>query len=334
MAAKDYYDALGLKKGASEKEIKSAFRKLARQYHPDVNAGDKKAEERFKEVNEANEVLSDPDKRELYDTLGSRYAEYQQYRTSGGTATAAEFARASSGRGDMFGGGRTRTSPGGGFTMSEADLNDILGGGRGGGFSGNIFESFGRRGAATQTPGQDIEQPVDVTLQEAIQGTTRTFEIADPNQFEPRRIEATIPSGVRDGARIRLSGRGSTSFNGGPNVDLYLVVHIASHPLFEVKGGDVYTNVSVDLTTCMLGGEAAVKTPKGTTLTLTIPVETRNGRVFRLSGQGLPPLRGKGKAGDLYATVQVVLPTNLTDEERALFVRLAELRHVAEPTTT
>jgi len=333
VAAKDYYDALGLKKGASEKDIKSAFRKLARKYHPDVNAGDKAAEERFKEVNEANEVLSDAEKRGLYDTLGPRYAEYQQYRTSGGTATASEFARASAPRGDMFGGGRTRTASGGGFTMSDADLNDILGGGRGGA-GGSIFESFGRRGAAPRTPGQDIEQPVDVTLQEAIQGTTRTFEIADPNQFEPRRIEATIPVGVRDGARIRLSGRGGTSYNGGPNGDLYLVVRIAPHPSFEVKGGDIYTNVSIDLTVCMLGGEAAVKTPKGTTLTLTIPPETRNGRVFRLSGQGLPALRDKGKASDLYVTVQAVLPTNLSDEERALFARLAELRRVAEPTVT
>src|SRR5437764_1457818 len=182
----------------------------------------------------------------------------------------------------------------------------------------------GRRGGAVQVPGQDIEQEVEITLEEAVKGTTRVLQYAD--RQGSRRIEATIPPGVREGSRIRLAGQGGPGYNGGRNGDLYLIVHIKPHPLFEVKDADVHVNVPVELHTCMLGGEAMVPTPKGTRLALTIPAETQNGRVFRLSGQGLPAMQGRGKAGDLYARIQVILPTHLSAEERGLFERLAELR--------
>ncbi len=345
MDSKDYYAVLGLQKAASDKDIRSAFRKLARKYHPDVNKGNTDAETRFKEVNEANEVLSDPDKRGLYDTLGSRFREYEQYRTAGGTATPEEFMRATTARAGNPFGGAAGAGPGGARfqtrTMSEEELEALFGarsaGAAGAAGFGDFFQQAfsggrpgagasgaGRRGGASiQMPGEDIEQPVDITLQEAILGTTRTVDYSEG--LNARRIEATIPAGVQEGARIRLAGQGAAGFNGGPRGDLYLLVHIAEHPHFEVKGRDIHTTVEVDLVTCMLGGEATVPTPKGKRLALTIPPETQNGRVFRLSGQGLPAMRG-GKGGDLLATVRVVLPTRLSTEERDLFKRLAELR--------
>jgi curved DNA-binding protein len=331
---KDYYAALGLKKGASEKEIRSAFRKLARQYHPDVNPGNQEAEARFKELNEANEVLSDPEKRALYDQLGPQWREYEQYRSGGGDATPAEFLRATSG----FAGAGSRAGAGGPryeYRSTNADdLRDLFGDGDP--FSDFFHQSFGRGGAGrtsasgapVQMPGQDVEQQVDITLQEAIQGTTRVLQYAD--EAGPRRIEAKIPPGVREGARIRLSGQGAPGYNGGPNGDLYLVVRVAPHPLFEVKEADVHVDIPVELHVCLLGGEVTVPTPKGTRLALRIPAETQNGRVFRLNGQGLPPMRAGGKAGDLYAKAQVVLPTHLSEEERQLVARLAELRGVKE----
>jgi curved DNA-binding protein len=337
MEFKDYYEILGLKKGASEKEIRSAYRKLARKYHPDVNPGNSEAERHFKEVNEANEVLSDPEKRKLYDELGPRWRDYEQYRASGGDATPEEFLR----------GARVGTVSGG-FggpryeyrTTNAEDLQDLFGDGAP--FSDFFYQAFGRGAQAgsggsgsrfssrstAQLPGQDIEQAVDISLEEAIKGTSRVLQYAD--QQGPRRIEASIPAGVREGSRIRLSGQGAPGFNGGPNGDLYLVVHLAPHSLFEVKEADVHVSVPVELHVCVLGGETLVPTPKGTKLSLRIPAETQNGRVFRLRGQGLPPMRTGGTAGDLFVKVQVVLPTHLSEEERDLFRRLAALRGVHE----
>jgi len=335
MEYKDYYAALGLKKGASDKEIRSAFRKLARQHHPDVNPGNKEAEARFKEVNEANEVLSDPEKRALYDQLGPRWRDYEQYRAAGGEATPAEFLRGTTG----FAGAGARPGAGGPRyeyrDMNADDLRDLFGDGDP--FSDFFHQSFGRggrpsasgpRGASIQIPGQDIEQQLEITLEEAVKGTTRVLQYAD--EAGPRRIEARVPAGVREGSRIRLAGQGAPGYNGGPNGDLYLVAHIAPHPLFELKEADVHVDVPVELHVCLLGGEAAVPTPRGTRLALRIPPETQNGRVFRLSGQGLPAMRAGGKAGDLYAKAQVVLPTHLSDEERRLVERLAELRGARE----
>jgi DnaJ-class molecular chaperone len=325
MEFKDYYATLGLKKGAAEKEIRSAYRKLARQYHPDVNPGDKTAEERFKEVNEAHEVLSDPEKRALYDELGPRWRDYEQYRAAGGTATPQEFLRGTVAGAGARGGPRYEYR-----TMSEDDLSDLFGGGSP--FSDFFYQTFGSGSRAAGSggrstmsiPGQDIEQEVEITLEEAVKGTTRVLQYADAHG--PHRIEATIPAGARPGSRVRLAGQGAPGYNGGPNGDLYLVVGVAPHPLFELKESDIHVNIPVELHVCMLGGEVTVPTPKGTRLSLRIPPETQNGRVFRLSGQGLPPMRTGGKAGDLFAKAQVVLPTHLSEEERDLFRRLAALR--------
>lgn len=176
--------------------------------------------------------------------------------------------------------------------------------------------------------GRDIEQDIEITIEEAATGTTRVLEVSDAQGT--RRIEARIPAGVREGSRIRLAGQGGRGSNGGPNGDLYLVLHVQTHPPFELRGADVFVTVSVPLYTALLGGEVQVPTPRGTRLALTIPPETQNGRVFRLAGQGLPPLERNGHAGDLYATVSVVLPTNLSAEEREFVQRLAELRGVRE----
>jgi DnaJ-class molecular chaperone len=272
-------------------------------------------------------VLSDPEKRKLYDELGPRWREYEQFRAAGGQATPEEFLRGTTARGPGTGGGPRYEYR----TASPEDLSDLFGDGAP--FSDFFYQIFGggaraggtgRRGGTVQVPGQDIEQPVEITLEEAVKGTTRVLQYAD--RQGSRRIEATIPAGVREGSRIRLAGQGGPGYGGGPNGDLYLIVHIKPHPLFEVKEADVHVNVPVELHTCMLGGEAMVPTPKSTRLALTIPPETQNGRVFRLSGQGLPAMHGRGKAGDLYARVQVVLPMHLSAEERSLFQRLAELR--------
>jgi len=333
MEFKDYYVTLGLKKGASEKEIKSAYRKLARQNHPDVNPGDKAAEARFKEINEAHEVLSDPEKRKLYDEIGPRWRDYEGYRAGGGKATPEEFLRGTmAGAGAGFGG---RGAPRYEYrSTSPEDLEDLFGDGAP--FSDFFYSAFGgqngprggARGANVQMPGQDVEQALEIPLEEAVRGTTRILQYAD--QQGPRRIEATIPAGVREGARIRLARQGAPGYNGGPSGDLYLVVHIAPHPLFELKEADVHVTIPVPLHVCMLGGEVTVPTPKGTRLALRVPAETQNGRVFRLSGQGLPPMRAGGKAGDLHAKVNVMLPTHLSDEERGLIERLAELRSATE----
>jgi DnaJ-class molecular chaperone len=309
---RDYYDVLGVKRNASEKEIRQAYRKLARTYHPDLNPNDKSAEDKFKEISEAYEVLSDKDKRSKYDRYGHDWEMAEQ----------AEAARAQAGFGTS--GFRTRT-----YT-DYTDLDDLFGGQGGdpGGMFGDLFGrgSRGGRGRAQfqNIPGQDIEQPVTVTLEEAYAGTTRVLTMPNP-EGAPRRIEVKIPAGVRDGSRVRVASEGSPSPFGGPKGDLYLVVNVAPHTTFERVEDDLNVKVPTPLHVAVLGGEVEVPTPKGTKLALRIPPETQNGRKFRLKGQGMPHLSGDAR-GDLYAEVNVVLPTHLNDEERRLFERLAELR--------
>src|ERR1700730_3566664 len=316
---KDYYKILGVDKNASQKDIQKAYRKLARQYQPDVNPDDKSAEEKFKEIDEANEVLSDPEKRKQYDELGSYY---QQYGRGPGTYGSTTGATGSDGRG---GGGRAQYR-----TMSEEDLNDLFGGASP--FS-DFFETYfgssssgatrgrtrrtGRAQRETYTPaGQDVEAEVDVTLAEAYQGATRTFELTEPDG-STRRLEVKIPPGVDEGSRIRLAGRGH---QGG---DLYLRVHVLPDPRFTREGITLRTRVDVPLATAMLGGEAQVPTPDGRQLLLRIPAGTANGKSFRLRGQGMPVLGQPDKRGDLYAEVNVVLPTHLNAEQRRLFEAFA-----------
>jgi curved DNA-binding protein len=313
MEYKDYYKTLGVGKNATADEIKKAYRKLARKHHPDVNPGDKKAEERFKDINEAYEVLRDPAKRARYDQLGSSYQEWQQHGAPGG-----------------FDWGRwTSGSPGGTRTEYSGNLDDLFGQGGLGDFSdffNAIFGGVGAGGArrrATPRRGQDYIQPVEVTLEEAYAGTTRLL------QADNRRLEVKIPAGVKTGSRVRVRGEGGTGRAGGDQGDLYLKVDVLPHAVFERTGDDLHCDATVDLYTALLGGSVSVPALKGS-LTLKIPPETQNGRTFRLKGQGMPSLSSKGTYGDLLVKVQVKLPQDLSEKEKDLFMELAHLRGKAD----
>ncbi len=323
MAGKNYYQILGVKREASEQEIKQAYRKLARKLHPDVNPGDKTAETRFKEVNEAYEVLSDKDKRAKYDLYGDQWQHADQ------------FARAGSQRGPFQTNWQTRE-----FRFEEGDLNSIFG------------DLFGMRGGGAfrrsrTSENLDVESPVEVTLEEAYSGTKRLINIETQNpcstcqgtgrirnvacstcrgtgsEIGLKRIEVQIPPGVANGSRVRIAGKGRQSGR-GMSGDLYLVISVKSHPQFERKGDDLYVEVPVPLTVAILGGEAQVPTPKGS-LALKVPPETQNGTSFRLAGQGMPHL-GNSVRGDLMAKIKVTIPTGLTPEEKNLFEQLAKSR--------
>ncbi|MEI8166298.1 MAG: J domain-containing protein [Chloroflexales bacterium] len=285
---KDYYQVLGVNRGASDQEIKQAYRQLARKYHPDINPGDKQAEARFKEINEAYETLSDPEKREKYDRFGSDWKRYEQAGAPG-----AEYAS-----GTDF-----------------ADIFETLFGGRSG---------RGGAGLNMRMDGQDVDQPVEIPLEEAFTGTQRTLQFANPNGV-PRTITVKIPAGVDVGTRIRVPGEGAPGLNGGTRGDLYLVVKVLPHGRFERKGDDLTVKIETSLYNLLLGGQAAVPTLAGKTISLNIPELTQNGRTFRLSGQGMPAMRAD-RRGDLYVVISAQLPTKLTPRERELFNELRQLR--------
>lgn len=330
MEYKDYYKTLGVAKTATAKEIKAAFRKLARQYHPDVNKDKPNAEARFKEVNEAYEVLGDSDKRQKYDQLGANWQAYEQWQRGGGQGAPFDF-------GGMGGGGGGR---GGGRPISEAELRDLFGnlGGDGagaGGFS-DFFRTFFDLGAsgpttgrARRTPsvppqaGADLEHELELSLDEAFAGTTRILQLVGADGTT-RRLEIQLPAGVNDGKGIRYSGQGSPGYAGGPAGDLIVRVRIRPHDRFMRDGDDLSTKLAVPLTTLVLGGEVEVPTLAGRRL-LRIPAETGDGRRFRLSGQGMPRLGRDGERGDLYVEVHAQLPRNLSRRQQALFEELAQL---------
>jgi molecular chaperone DnaJ len=319
MASKDYYSVLGVPKGSSQKEVRQAYRRLARQHHPDVNPGDKAAESRFKEINAAYEVLSDPEKRKKYDRYGDQWQyadQIEEMRKQGGS-------RAS------------RTAGDGGVRFEFGDLGDL------GDVFGNIFG-----GARRTARPRNIEQPVEVTLEEAFGGTARTLQLAVEEPcatcggqgqlagavchvcqgsgvaLKSRRLEVKIPAGVDSGSRVRIAGEG------GAKGDLYLVVSMRPHPRFERKGGDLYTDVEAPLTVAVLGGEVEVPTLTGKVM-LSVPALTQNGKVFRLAGQGMPSLKG-GQRGALYARLRVKLPEKLDDKEHQLFEELRALQETSD----
>ena len=296
MANKDYYKIMGVNRSASEREIKQAYRRLARQYHPDVNPGNKSAEAKFKEINEAYEVLSDKEKRQKYDQFGDQWQYADQFARAGGQeAPSWDFSR---------GGGRSRVY------FGEGDTGDLFNG---------LFHNFStetaRRGSRQ---GLDIESPVEVTLEEAYEGASRFLSLETGE-----RLEVKIPAGVGDGSRVRIAGKGRQGYRGARG-DLYLAVSIKPHYLFERKGDDLYVEIALPLVTAVLGGEVQVPTLKGKVM-LKIPPETQNGRVFNLAGQGMPHL-GNSSNGNLLAKVKVVLPTNLSPQEKELFKQLSKLR--------
>jgi curved DNA-binding protein len=320
MEYKDYYKTLGVPKTATEKEIKAAYRKLARKYHPDVNSGNKDAEAKFKEVGEAYEVLSDTDKRRRYDQLGSNWASYERQAASGGWPGGA-WAGASPGSG-----GRVRVNVGG-VEQDIGGFSDFFrtffGGGFGGGAEG--FSGFGGGegfGGGGPAAGGDVEYAIDLKPEEVLRGATRTLRLAEGP--ETRTVEVRIPVGVREGSRVRVAGEGAPGRRGGKRGDLYLRVHITPDSRFEVKDDDLITTMTVPLTTAVLGGEAQVPTLDGT-IGIKIPPETPAGRVFRLRGHGLPRLDAGGARGDLLATLFVDLPKSLTPREKELFDELRKL---------
>ena len=285
----DYYNLLGVPRTATEKEIRQAFRSLARQHHPDVNGGEKTSEERFKEINEAYSVLSDPEKRRKYDRYGDNWVHSDRIEEAESRARRGGNFRWSTQTGD---------DPFSAFGMDSGSI-----------FEG-LFQNYGnetRRRPAT-------EYTAEVTLEEAYAGTTRMVELPGG-----RRLEVKIPPGVDNGSRIRVSPDGHSAG------ELYLVVSVKPHTRFRREGRDLFTEVEPSLEDVVLGGDLNVSTLKGR-LALTLPPETQNGQRFRLAGQGMPALNDKNTKGDLYAIVKVKLPTDLSPEEQELFSRLKELR--------
>jgi DnaJ-class molecular chaperone len=308
---KDYYAVLGVTKAASDADIKKAYRKLARQHHPDLNPGNKAAETRFKEINEANEVLGDPASRRKYDDLGANWRQY-------GDAPPPRPGQ----------GAHTRSR-----TMTPEEMQDLFGG-EGGGFS-DFFTTFfggaqaqqGARGARPRaTRGRDSEHPLPLTLEEAFTGTTRQLDIQ--RDSGPHRVEVRIPAGVREGSRVKVRGEGEPGGQGRPDGDLYLVVQLTPHPRFERRGQDLHTRVAVPVTTAVLGGEVVITTLSGTSLRLRIPELTPSGRVFRLKGHGMPPPRDTETRGDLFATVDIQMPVTLSAEMREHYQALERLAGV------
>jgi curved DNA-binding protein len=323
MQYKDYYDVLGVDRGASEKEIKQSFRRLARRWHPDVNPDDAQAEERFKEINEAYEVLSDPEKRAKYDRLGHSWKQWQhagrdpgQYDWSQWVTGAPNGARVrwTGDLGDLFGG-----------TRGEAfsDFFRAVFGGTGGGSARSPEDIFGRAAAGrnrTQSAqGQGAEADVTITLEEALNGTSRILERGG------RRIRVTIPPGVRTGSKVRVAGEGHAGYGGGTPGDLYLNVIVKPHPIFERDGDDLHCGVGVDLYTAVLGGQLRLPTLNGA-VSLKIPAGTQGGQTFRLRGKGMPVPHRPGQRGNLLATVEIQVPKELTDRERELFHELSRMR--------
>jgi DnaJ-class molecular chaperone len=325
MEFKDYYATLGVAKTATEKEIKQAYRKLARKFHPDVNPGDKAAESRFKDLNEAYEVLGDPAKRKKYDELGANWRLYEQAEAQGAA--------------NPFGGFNVHFGSGGGQasgfrTMTQEEMEEMFGDTNpfsdffttffGGGAGGPGEGARGARaGRARPRPGRDVEHELELTLEDAYSGVTR--RLAMKHDGHARTVDVRIPAGVADGSRVRVAGEGEHGVGGAAAGDLYLRVRLAPHPMFDRKGRDLYSKVPVPVTTAVLGGEADVPTMAGKPARLRIPPLTQNGQVFRLKGYGMPAVGKADEKGDLYARIAVQLPTQLSPEEREHYEALARL---------
>lgn len=289
---RDYYEILGVDRGASEKEITAAYRRLAKQHHPDNNPGDAAAEARFKEVSEANAVLSDPEQRRQYDQAREMFA-----------------------RGTFVG------DPGGGAQYVRiddlGDLGDLFGGGLFGGL-GDLFGAGGRRAQSRSRRGGDVEAEVTLTFHEAVQGATRILTVQGSDGR--RQVTLKIPAGVNDGARIRLRAQGQPGPQGGPAGDLYVRVHAGSHPLFARSGRDLKVHVPISFTEAALGADIAVPTLEGK-VTLRVPPGTSSGRTFRVKGKGVATAKG---TGDLLVTVEVAVPEDLSPEARSLLEQLRQ----------
>lgn len=303
MDYKDYYKILGVERSASTDDIRKSYRKLAMQYHPDRNPGNKQAEEKFKEINEAYQALSDPQKRARYDQLGSEYSNWQQRGAPGDFDWSQWFNNQQSGRG--------------GTRVEYGDLNDLFGQG---GFS-DFFQSIfggGMSGTATGTRTRSVpayQQPIVISLQEAHEGALRSF------QSSGRKVEVRIPAGVKTGSKVRVAGAGPEGR------DLYLIVEVAEDVRFEREGNDLRTSVTIDAFTAILGGEAEVETMDGK-VKLKIPAGTQPEQVFRLAGRGMPHLKSAHTKGDLFVRVKVRIPKQLSSRQKALLEEAARQKSV------
>ncbi|WP_332020722.1 J domain-containing protein [Kaistella sp.] len=305
MAYIDYYKILGIDKNASAEDIKKAYRKLARKYHPDVNPGDKEAERKFKEINEANEVLSHPENREKYDKYGEHWKHGEEYEK-------ARQQQQHSKQSESYGG------------FSDADFGEgedfsdffqsMFGGGAGSGFGRSA-----RGSTSGKFRGQDISAELNLHLRDAATTHQQTFEI------NGKKVRITIPAGIADGQKIKLKGHGSPGYNGGPNGDLYITFNIAEDPHFKRNGDQLSAEVIVDLYTAVLGGEVIVKTLDGS-VNLKVKPGTQNGTKARLKGKGFPVYKKEGEFGDLVVTYHVKIPTNLSEKEKDLFQQLKDLQ--------
>lgn len=308
MEYKDYYNVLGVERTATPEEIKKTYRKLALKYHPDRNRGNKEAEEKFKDINEAYEVLSDKQKRARYDQLGESWNQYQQ---RGGAPGGFDWSQWYTG------------TPGGRTTQVDmGDFGDMFGGGFSDFFSA-IFGGMPQQTRSTRSRTQAArpqayEQPVQITLDEAYHGTQRLLQI------DSRRLEVKIPAGARTGTKVRVAGAGPAN-SAGRGSDIYLVVEVLPDSRFAIDGNDLNTEIPVDLYTAVLGGSVKVPTLAGD-VQLTIPAGTQTGQKFRLSGRGMPLLRTPSTFGDLYVKVKVTIPRNLSNAQKELFEKLRTTR--------
>jgi len=307
MTYKDYYKIMGVGKTATQDEIKKAYRKLANKYHPDKTKGDKAAEEKFKDINEANGILSDPAKRKKYDQFGE---DWKHYEEAGQQPGGFDWSKYTGGRGAQE------------HTMSQEEFSAM--------FDeeglGNIFDTIfgqqgGRRGGrkSRASKGEDFEAETTLTLEEAYQGTERLLKIHDQT------IKITMKPGIADGQVLRVAGKGGRGSNGGSNGDLYITIRIAPHTEFQRRGNDLYSDRPVDLYTAVLGGKARIKTIKNT-VNVDIPKETPNGKVLRLLGLGMPVYGTKNEFGNMYVTIVIQLPDHLNEQEIELFRKLSALR--------
>lgn len=305
MAFVDYYKILGIQKDASAEQIKKAYRKLARKFHPDVNPGDKESERKFKELNEANEVLSHPENRKKYDQYGENWKhgeEYakaqQQQQRQYQSQQQGGFSGADFGEGEDF-----------------SDFFQSMFGGNSGGFGRNT-----RGSASGKFKGQDVSAEINLHLKDAATTHQQTFEI------NGKKVRITIPAGVADGQKIKLSGHGNPGQNGGPNGDLFITFNIKEDPHFKRKGDDLTSEVEIDLYTAVLGGEVLIKTLDGS-VNLKVKPETQNGTKVRLKGKGFPRYKKEGEFGDLFVTYMIKIPTHLTEKEKQLFQQLKDLKN-------
>jgi curved DNA-binding protein len=304
---KDYYKVLGVKKTATPGEIKRAYRTLANKYHPDKARGDHAAEEKFKDINEANEVLSDSVKRKKYDRFG---ADWKHYEEAGAQPGGFDWSKYTSGRGTQTHRASTNESDTAFADVGVDDLFEMLFGQRSG-------QRQGRRSVLIK--GEDLQTETTLSLEEAFHGTTRLI------QLNGQTIKVTIKPGVADRQMLRIAGKGTGGLSGGPNGDLYLTVKISPHPEFHRKGNDLHRNIPVELYTAVLGGKTQVETLKGK-VKVHIPRGTPNGNVLRLQGLGMPVYAKKNEFGDLLVKVDIVLPEQLSEEEIDLFMTLAAWR--------